>query len=109
MNGENVALVSPEKYLPQVVTEAIKPALMSFDKRISGFASKSAILTGAETRTSAPIRILRNNETKLALGYENLYPAGEGAGYAGGITSAAVDGLKCASALMSYYKPYIRR
>ena len=109
MNGENVSLVSPEKYLPKLVTEAIKPALISFDKKIAGFANPDAVLTGAETRTSAPIRILRNNETKLALGYENLYPAGEGAGYAGGITSAAIDGLKCAMALMSVYKPDIRR
>ena len=77
----------------------------SAQNMIHGFARKEAILTGAETRTSAPIRILRNNDTKLALGYKNLYPAGEGAGYAGGITSAAIDGLKCAIALMSEYKP----
>lgn len=109
MNGENVSIVSPDKYLPKLVIEAIKPALMSFDRKISGFASSEAILTGAETRTSAPIRIIRNNDTKLALGYNNFYPAGEGAGYAGGITSAAIDGLKCAMALMSVYKPDIRR
>ena len=105
MNGDNVSLVSPKTYLPEFVTDAIKPALLAFDKKISGFANSNAVLTGAETRTSAPIRILRNNDTKLALGYKNLYPAGEGAGYAGGITSAAIDGLKCAIALMSEYKP----
>jgi uncharacterized FAD-dependent dehydrogenase len=109
MNGENVSIVSPDKYLPKLVVEAIKPALMSFDRKIAGFANPEAILTGAETRTSAPIRIIRNNDTKLALGYNNFYPAGEGAGYAGGITSAAIDGLKCAIALMSVYKPNIRR
>ena len=109
MNGNNVALASPKQYLPNFVTESIKTALMSFDNKISGFARKEAILTGAETRTSAPIRILRNNDTKLALGFNNLYPAGEGAGYAGGITSAAIDGLKCAIALMSEFKPIIRR
>ena len=109
MNGSNVALASPSRYLPNFVAESIKTALVAFDNKINGFARKEAILTGAETRTSAPIRILRNNETKLALGYKNLYPAGEGAGYAGGITSAAIDGLKCAIALMSEYKPIIRR
>lgn len=109
MNGSNVSLVSPEKYLPNLVTDSIKSALLAFDKKISGFASSDAILTGAETRTSAPIRIIRDNDTKLALGYENLYPAGEGAGYAGGISSAAIDGLKCAMSLMTHYKPIIRR
>lgn len=109
MSGNNVALASPKQYLPNFVTESIKTALMSFDNKISGFARNEAILTGAETRTSAPIRILRNNDTKLALGFKNLYPAGEGAGYAGGITSAAIDGLKCAIALMSEFKPIIRR
>ena len=109
MSGNNVALASPKHYLPDFVTESIKTALMSFDNKIDGFARKEAILTGAETRTSAPIRILRNNDTKLALGFNNLYPAGEGAGYAGGITSAAIDGLKCAIALMSEFKPIIRR
>ena len=109
MNGSNISIASPEKYLPGFVTESIKNAISAFDNKIHGFARKEAILTGAETRTSAPVRILRNNDTKLALGYRNLYPAGEGAGYAGGITSAAIDGLKCAIALMSEYKPIIRR
>ena len=109
MNGSNVSLASPDRYLPGFVADSIKNAISAFDNKIHGFARKEAILTGAETRTSAPVRILRNNETKLALGYQNLYPAGEGAGYAGGITSAAIDGLKCAIALMSEYKPIIRR
>ena len=105
MNGNNVKVVSPSLYLPDVVTSSIKNALGAFDKKIKGFAARDAVLTGAETRTSAPLRILRNNETRLALGYDNLYPAGEGAGYAGGITSAAIDGLKSALALMKAYKP----
>lgn len=109
MNGTNVSLASPNDYLPGFVVDSIRSAISAFDGKIHGFARKEAILTGAETRTSAPIRILRNNDTKLALGYKNLYPAGEGAGYAGGITSAAIDGLKCAIALMSEYKPLIRR
>ena len=78
----------------------MKFAIADFEKKIKGFASSDAVLTGAETRTSAPLRILRNNDTRLAIGFDNIYPAGEGAGYAGGITSAAVDGIKSAMSLM---------
>ena len=105
MNGEGVRLASPEQYLPQIVTSSIKNAILNFDKKIPGFASPEAVLTGPETRTSAPVRIVRDSDTKLAIGYENLYPCGEGAGYAGGITSAAIDGIKCALSLMSAYNP----
>ena len=105
MNGKSVTLTRPEEYLPDFVCESIKGALVAFDKRIPGFAIPDAVLTGPETRTSAPVRILRDNDTHLALGYNNLYPAGEGAGYAGGITSAAIDGLKTALSLISKYKP----
>ena len=103
MNGTGVKLARPETYLPEFVTDNIKNALFDFDKKIHGFASSSAVLTGAETRTSAPVRILRNFESFTANGYTNLYPAGEGAGYAGGITSAAIDGVKTALKIMSKY------
>ena len=73
-------------------------------KKIKGFAAHDAVLTGAETRTSAPLRILRDRDTRLASGYFNLFPAGEGAGYAGGITSAAIDGVRSAFALIKIYK-----
>ncbi len=105
MSGNNVKLCKPEEYLPGFVCNSIRGALVGFDKKIKGFAACDAVLTGAETRTSAPIRILRNNDTRLATGFKNLYPAGEGAGYAGGITSAAIDGIKSALALMRVYKP----
>lgn len=105
MNGENYAIVSPEKYLPGFVCTGIRNAILDFDRKIKGFASPDAILTGAETRTSSPVRILRNNDTGLALGKNNVYPAGEGAGYAGGITSAAIDGLKTALKIIKQYKP----
>ena len=105
MSGKAYRIASPKEYLPEIVNNSIKNALSAFDKKIVGFADKNAILTGAETRTSAPIRILRNPETLLAIGFNNIYPAGEGAGYAGGITSAAVDGVKCAVAIMKKYKP----
>ena len=66
---------------------------------LSGFDAPHAILTGAETRTSAPMRILRGDDL-TAPGFDNLYPCGEGAGYAGGITSAAVDGIKTAEKIL---------
>ncbi len=105
MNGEHVKLARPEEYLPRFVTDAIKGALPAFDKKIQGFGASDAILTGAETRTSAPVRIIRDNITHLADGYKNIYPAGEGAGYAGGITSAAIDGIRTALCLMQNFKP----
>ena len=69
------------------------------EKRLKGFADNDAILTGVESRSSSPIRILRN-ATMEALGINGLYPCGEGAGYAGGIVSAAVDGIKCAEKII---------
>lgn len=104
MSGNNVKIARPENYLPDFVCSGIKSALSDFDRKIKGFACADAVLTGAETRSSAPLRILRNNETRLAIGYDNIYPAGEGAGYAGGITSAAVDGAKSALSLMKKFQ-----
>ena len=79
---------------PDSINHAIKNALKIMDKRIHGFAGDDAILTGVETRTSSPIRIVRDNYRSKKL--ENLYPIGEGAGYSGGIVSSALDGIKCA-------------
>jgi len=84
--------------LPEYAITAIREALPAFDKKIKGFAMADAVLTGVETRTSSPIRIKRN-ETFQSINTLGLYPAGEGAGYAGGILSAAVDGIKVAEAL----------
>ncbi len=89
--------------LPEFVTRHLRYGIQSFDRRFCGFADESAILTGAETRTSAPVRILRT-ENMSAIGHEKIYPCGEGAGYAGGITSAAVDGIKTALAIIKKYK-----
>ena len=105
MNGNNVALTPPTKYLPKIVVDSIKNAICHFDRKIEGFAAPYAVLTGPETRTSAPIRILRDPATMVAVGFNNVYPAGEGAGYAGGITSAAVDGVRTAIAIMKKYAP----
>jgi uncharacterized protein len=85
--------------LPDYAIEAIREALPAFDRKIKGFAMKDAVLTGVETRTSSPIRIQRNEDDFQSLNTEGLYPAGEGAGYAGGILSAAVDGIRVAEAM----------
>jgi uncharacterized FAD-dependent dehydrogenase len=84
--------------LPDYAIAAIREALPAFDKQIQGFAMNDALLTAVETRTSSPLRMKRD-ETFQSLGTEGLYPAGEGAGYAGGILSAAVDGIKVAEAV----------
>jgi uncharacterized protein len=84
--------------LPEYAIEAIREALLAFDKQIPGFAMDDAILTGIETRTSSPICIKRNEQYQ-SLNTSGLYPAGEGAGYAGGILSAGIDGIKVAEAV----------
>ena len=104
MNGNGVKLARPEAYLPDFVCRSISNAIIDFDRKICGFADKGAVLTGAETRTSAPVRIMRDPKTRLAIGSDNVYPSGEGAGYAGGITSAAIDGIYTAIAVMKKYK-----
>jgi uncharacterized FAD-dependent dehydrogenase len=85
--------------LPDYAIEAIREALPAFGRQIRGFDRADAILTGVETRTSSPVRITRDPDTLQSLNVRGLYPAGEGAGYAGGILSAGVDGIKVAEAL----------
>jgi uncharacterized FAD-dependent dehydrogenase len=80
------------------VIEAIREALPQLDRKIAGFAMDDAVLTGVETRTSSPIRIRRKDDYQ-SMNVEGLYPAGEGAGYAGGIYSAAIDGIEVAQGL----------
>jgi uncharacterized FAD-dependent dehydrogenase len=84
--------------LPDYAIAAIREALPSFDKQIRGFSLADAVMTGVETRTSSPIRIPRD-ATLQSLNTRGLYPAGEGAGYAGGIMSAGVDGIRIAEAV----------
>jgi uncharacterized FAD-dependent dehydrogenase len=84
--------------LPDYAIEAIREALPAFDKQMRGFAMRDALLTGVETRTSSPVRIQRKEDFQ-SLNTEGLYPAGEGAGYAGGILSAGVDGIRVAEAV----------
>ena len=84
--------------LPKEITRPLAEAIPRFGKQLSGFDSPGAVLTGPETRSSSPVRILRGKD--LSSSVRGLYPCGEGAGYAGGITSAAVDGMRCAEAIM---------
>ena len=85
--------------LPAKITDALKEALPQLDGNLKGFAHPDSVLTAPETRSSSPVRILRD-ETRQSVGLRGLYPAGEGAGYAGGIMSAAIDGMQCAEALI---------
>lgn len=105
MGGDNFKVASMDDVLPSFVCESLRYGLASFDKKIKGFALDPALLSGAETRTSSPLRILRGEDMR-AIGKKSIYPCGEGAGYAGGITSAAVDGVKVAMAIASRFKPF---
>ena len=93
-----VALGDLSSSLPDYAIAAIREAIPAFDQKIPGFAMADAVLTGIETRTSSPIRIKRNEQYQ-SLNTVGLYPAGEGAGYAGGILSAGIDGIKVAEAV----------
>jgi hypothetical protein len=94
--GVHLCDLSPS--LPDYAIAAIREALPAFDKQLPGFAMRDAVLTGVETRTSSPIRIKRKEDYQ-SLNTVGLYPAGEGAGYAGGILSAGIDGIKVAEAV----------
>ncbi|MTW13503.1 hypothetical protein GM658_23105 [Pseudoduganella eburnea] len=85
--------------LPEYAVVALREAFPAFDKQVKGYFKHDAVLTGLETRTSSPIRIKRNNDDLQSLNTRGLFPAGEGAGYAGGILSAGVDGIKVAEAV----------
>ncbi len=95
-----VKLVNLADLLPDYAVAAIREAIPAFDKQIKGFAMADALLTGVETRTSSPISIRRDKDCQ-SINTHGLYPAGEGAGYAGGILSAGIDGIKVAEALAS--------
>jgi uncharacterized FAD-dependent dehydrogenase len=88
--------------LPEKITDVLARALPEFGRKLRGFDSPDAVLTAPETRSSSPVRITRDeNKCSAVIG---LYPCGEGAGYAGGITSSAVDGLRCAESVLESYK-----
>lgn len=92
--------------LPTFMTEAITEGMHAFERQIPGFANPDTIISGVESRTSSPIRIHRGDDFQSEV--QGLYPCGEGAGYAGGIMSAAMDGMKVAEAIMKEYAPFQR-
>lgn len=91
--------------LPPEVARAMQRALELFERQIPGYASEAGILVGPEARGSSPVRIPRDDATRVSISTPRLYPVGEGAGYAGGIMSAAIDGLRSAAALVAAYAP----
>ena len=94
-----VTPASPDEYLPPFVCDSLRSGITLFGQKIHGFDAPESVLTGVESRSSSPVRILRD-ESMQSASLRGLYPCGEGAGYAGGIMSAAVDGLKCAEAVV---------
>ena len=95
-----VTMTNLQEIMPDYVIKTMKEGLLDFDKKIKGFACDDAILTGLETRSSSPVRIVRDIES-LEANIKGIYPCGEGAGYAGGIMTAAMDGIKCAMQILN--------
>lgn len=87
--------VDLNKVLPDLIAKRLKKAFVEFGKKMKGFLTNVAVLHAPESRTSSPVKIPRNDETLQHVEVSGLYPAGEGAGYAGGIISAAIDGMRC--------------
>jgi uncharacterized FAD-dependent dehydrogenase len=114
LNGRESARTGPTSYtfgtrpgridllLPERLRDALRRAIGRFDRTIPGFASEHGWLVGIESRSSGPVRMPRDATTRRARGFENLYPVGEGAGYAGGIMSAALDGAHSALSLLEH-------
>ena len=88
-----------DKWLPESIGRRLQQGFLKFGSFARGFLTNEAILIGVESRTSSPVRIPRDRETMVHIRIDGLYPCGEGAGYAGGIVSAAMDGEKCAEAV----------
>jgi uncharacterized FAD-dependent dehydrogenase len=88
--------------MPQDISHRLQEGFKQFGRMSHGFLTNEAVMIGVETRTSAPVRILRDTESLMHIRLQGLFPCGEGAGYAGGIVSAGVDGERCAEALSRY-------
>ena len=91
-------------WMPQSISHRLQEGFKAFGRQSHGFLTNEAVMIGVETRTSSPVRIVRNNETLMHIRLEGLFPCGEGAGYAGGIVSAGVDGERCAEQCAEYLK-----
>ena len=88
-----------DKWLPREIGPYLQQGFRDFDRKYPGFITREAVILGVESRSSSPVRILRDNETMRSISHPLLYPCGEGAGYAGGITSSALDGIRAAKQL----------
>ena len=88
--------------LPKEITQALRMGIREFGKKIKGYYSNEGVVVGTESRTSSPVRIPRDHETLMHVEITGLFPCAEGAGYAGGIVSAAMDGEKCAEAMHNF-------
>ena len=102
-----VVMTSLEECLPDDVITVLREALKAWNQSMPGFAMEDALLTGVETRSSSPVRLFRDDHHQSRI--NGFYPAGEGSGHAGGIMSAAVDGLKTAEEIMKQYKPIFQQ
>lgn len=100
----NYAFANVRSIFPEVIAQSIEDGIKKFNDKIRGFSQEDTILSGVESRTSSPIRISRDDTLMSAV--TGIYPCGEGAGYAGGITSAAMDGIKVAEKIAEIYKPF---
>ena len=89
--------------LPDFIAKRLKQAFIDFDRKMRGFLTNDAVLHAPESRTSSPVSVPRDNDTCMSVNTKGLFPCGEGAGYAGGIISAAIDGMKCVDAVKSFY------
>lgn len=98
-------LANTRNVFPEIIAECLEKGVLAFDKKLPGYARMDAVVSGVESRTSSPVRITRD-ET-LQSEFRGIYPCGEGAGYAGGITSAAMDGMKIAEMIASVYRPFV--
>ena len=103
MKGEYV-LADVRSVLPKMIGDSIEEGILAFGKKLRGFDREDALLSGVESRTSSPVRIVRNREGLSNI--EGIYPCGEGAGYAGGITSAAMDGIKAAEFICEKFRNF---
>ncbi len=104
MDGKRNRLCNLNELFPSYINSFLKEGLVKFENKIKGYAPRDAVMTGVETRTSSPLRILRN-DMLFSPSDCNVFPCGEGAGYAGGITSASVDGIRVALRIIERYKP----
>ena len=103
-NKGHYAWADVSRILPEECNIAFVEGMEIFGKQISGFNRSDVVLSGVESRTSSPVRLVRNE--KMETSVEGIYPCGEGAGYAGGITSAAMDGIRVAEAIAEKFAPY---